>query len=257
MLLKSLYAIILSILGMSLLCLSAYGHASPTTYNPQQNQIFQTIQSIPDKLTIVFSETPELKASSIKVTDQNNNRIDKNDLSLAEPEKKLSISLDKSKVQAGTYTVNWIVLSKDDGHITKGSYVFSINNNNNSSNKQQQQQQTNVSNQSLPTYSKRFINNNVNITLSISPYKIGNNTFNLTAIGLDGKPVGNISNVFLTFNNPDKGIGPIPNTMKQISTGNYSSNGNFISQPGNWVIKVVIQRINAYDINQSFDIKIQ
>jgi|tagenome__1003787_1003787.scaffolds.fasta_scaffold20976090_1 methionine-rich copper-binding protein CopC len=256
MLSKLLYAIILSISGMSLLCVSAYGHASPTTYNPQQNQIFQSIQSIPDKLTIVFSEAPELKASSIKVTDQNNNRIDKNDLSLAEPEKKLSISLDKSKVQAGTYTVNWIVLSKDDGHITKGSYVFSLNNNNNSSNKQQQQP-INLSNQSLPTYSKSFINNNVNLTLFINPLKVGNNTFNLTATSLDGKSIGNISNVFLTFNNPQKDIGPIPNTMKQTSAGKYSSNGNFISQPGNWEIKVVIQRINAYDINQSFEIKIQ
>ena len=67
MLLKSLYAIILSILGMSLLCLSAYGHASPTTYNPQQNQIFHSIQLIPDKLTIVFSETPEIKAAVSKL----------------------------------------------------------------------------------------------------------------------------------------------------------------------------------------------
>ena len=256
MILKALYASILSVFGMSLLCLSAYGHASPTTYNPQQNQIFQSIQSVPDKLTIAFSETPELKASSIKVTDQKNNRIDKSDLSLAGPEKKLSISLDKSKVQEGIYTVNWIVLSKDDGHITKGSYVFSLNNNNNSSSKQQQQQ-SNMSNQTLPTYSKSLVNNNVNITLSISPIKVGNNTFNLTATGLDGKPVGNISNVFLTFNNPEKDIGPIPNTMKQISTGNYSSNGNFISQPGNWVIKVVLQRNGQYDVNQTFDLQIQ
>src|SRR3954447_11640932 len=251
MILKALYASILSVFGISLLCLSAYGHASPTTYNPQQNQIFHSIQSVPDKLTIAFSETPELKASSIKVTDQKNNRIDKNDLSLAAPEKKISISLDKSKAQEGTYTVNWIVLSKDDGHITKGSYVFSLSNNNNNSSSKQQQQQSNISNQTLPTYSKSLVNNNVNITLSVIPLKVGNNTFNLTATGLDGKPIGNISNVFLTFNNPDKNIGPIPNTMKQISAGEYNSNGNFISQPGNWEIKVVVQRMDAYDINQT------
>lgn len=259
MILKTSYAVILSIFGMSLLCVSVYGHASPTTYNPQQNQIFHSIQSIPDKLTIIFSETPEVRASSIKVTEENNVRVDKNDLSLSEPDKKLSVSLDKSKVHIGTYTVNWLVLSKDDGHITKGAYVFSLNNNNSSNHQQQQQQQqSNKSNQVLPIYSKSFINNNVNITLSINPFKIGNNTFNLTATGLDDKPVGNISNVFLTFNNPDKDLGPISNTMKHISAaGKYSSNGNFISQLGNWEIKVVIQRINAYDINQTFNIKIQ
>jgi methionine-rich copper-binding protein CopC len=253
MILKTSYTIIIFIFGMSLLCASVYGHASPTTYNPQQNQIFHSIQSIPDKLTIAFSERPEIKASSIKVTDQNNNRIDKNDLSLAGSEEKLSVSLDKSKVKTGTYTVNWIALSKDDGHITKGSYVFSVDNNNNSS----KQQQSQVSNQSLPTFSKSFINNNVNLTLSISPYKVGNNIFNLTAIGLDGKPVGNVSNVFLTFNNPEKDIGPIPNTMKQISVGKYTTNGNFISQTGNWEINLVVQRVGQYDINQKFDIQIQ
>jgi methionine-rich copper-binding protein CopC len=255
LLIKSLSIIILSFVGINLLCVSVYGHASPTIYNPQQNQVFHSIQSIPDKLTIVFSERPEIKASSIKVTDQNNNRIDKNDLSLADSQEKLSISLDKSKIHPGTYTVNWIVLSKDDGHITKGSYVFSMDNNN--SPKQQPQQQSSTLNQTSPTFSKSFIKDNANLTLTINPFKVGNNTFNLTAIGLDGKPVGNISNVFLTFNNPEKDIGPIPNTMKQISEGKYTSNGNFISQTGNWEINVVVQRINAYDINQSFDIKIQ
>jgi hypothetical protein len=38
--------------------------------------------------------------------------------------------LDKSKVVPGTYTTDWLVLSKQDGHITKGSYVFSVENSN-------------------------------------------------------------------------------------------------------------------------------
>jgi methionine-rich copper-binding protein CopC len=250
----ALSAIILSfVVGMGFLCVPVYGHASPTTYNPQTNQIFHSIQSIPDKLTIVFSETPEIKASSIKVTDEKNIRVDKNDLSSIDSGKTLSISLDKSKIHLGTYTVNWLVLSKDDGHITKGAYVFSLDNNNSS----KQQQQSIISNHSLPIYSKSFIKDNVNLTLAINPLKAGNNTFNLTAVSLDGKPVGNITNVFLTFNNPNKDIGPIPNTMKQISIGKYSSNGNFISQIGDWEIKAFVQRTGAYDINQTFDIKIQ
>jgi hypothetical protein len=44
--------------------------------------------------------------------------------------------------------------------------------------------------------------------------------------------------------------------MKQISVGKYSSSGNFISQPGNWEIKVIIQRIGAYDVNQSLNVNI-
>ena len=254
--LKTLSATFLSlIIGISFLCISAYGHANPTVYNPQQNQIFHSTQLIPDKLTIAFSETPEIKASSIKVTDQNNARIDKNDLSVIAPEKKLSITLDKSKIHTGTYTVNWLVLSKDDGHITKGSYVFSLANNNNSSIDEKQLQS--LSNQSSITYSKSFINDNVNLTLAITPFKIGNNTFNLTVKGPDDKSVGNISNVLLIFNNAEKDIGPISNTMKQISVGKYISGGNFIGQPGNWEIKIIVQRMQAYDINQSFDITIK
>ena len=169
MILKLSYAIILSIFGMSLLCLSVYGHARPTIYNPQQNQIFQSSQLIPDKLTITFSETPELKASNIKVIDEkNNSRIDKNDLSVDLLEKKLSVSLDKSKIHAGTYIVKWIVLSKEDGYLSKGVYAFSLNNNNSTN---QQQQQTNILNQTLSSYSNRTINNNSNLTFSINPLK--------------------------------------------------------------------------------------
>src|SRR5215210_6494054 len=74
---------------------TVYGHASPVIYDPKPNQIFNSAQSVPDKLTIVFSETPEIKASNIKIVDQNNARVDKNDISISTPEKKLSISLDK------------------------------------------------------------------------------------------------------------------------------------------------------------------
>jgi len=151
MILKVSFAVVIfSIFEMILLCLSVYGHASPTAYNPQQNQIFHSIQLIPDKLTIVFSDTPEIKASGIKVIDDKNNRIDKNDLTLNILEKKLSVSIDKSKLHAGKYIVKWIVLSKEDGYLTKGAYVFSLNNNNSSN--PQQQKPAITSSQSLPTY---------------------------------------------------------------------------------------------------------
>ena len=81
--LKTIPIVILSIVVViGFLGSQVYGHASPTSYNPQQNQIFHSIQSIPDKLTIMFSEAPELKASTIKVTDEKSMRLDKNDLSI-------------------------------------------------------------------------------------------------------------------------------------------------------------------------------
>jgi methionine-rich copper-binding protein CopC len=232
---------------------TVYGHASPVTYDPRPNQIFNSAQAIPDKLTIGFSETPEVKASNIKVLDKNNARVDKNDLSISAQEKKLSISMDKPKIKPGTYTVNWLVLSKDDGHITKGAYVFTLSINNN---KSSSQQPTKTTNQTSLGYSKSYTKDNANITLGMQTLKAGMNTFNITVHDNDGKPAKNISNVFLTLNNPDKSIGPIVDTMKQISTGEYSSSGSFISQPGNWDIKVIIQRTGEYDINQVFPVNI-
>ena len=114
------------LIGASLPFLSVYGHPSPVSYEPRPNQIINSTQTLPDKVTITFTESPALGASSLKVIGPNNERIDNNDLKVLDSGKSLSISLDKSKVIPGVYTVNWLVLSNDDGHITKGSYVFSF-----------------------------------------------------------------------------------------------------------------------------------
>lgn len=120
-----LFAIAFSIVN-GILFLPIYCHPNPLSYEPQPNQIIDLIQTLPDKVAITFTERPELKASSIRVMNLNNERIDNHDLKLAESDKSLSVSLDKSKLISGDYTIKWLVLSKDDGFITKGSYIFSI-----------------------------------------------------------------------------------------------------------------------------------
>ncbi len=120
-----LFAIAFSIVN-GILFLPIYCHPNPLSYEPQPNQIIDLIQTLPDKVAITFTERPELKASSIRVMNLNNERIDNHDLKLAGSDKSLSVSLDKSKLISGDYTIQWLVLSKDDGFITKGSYIFSI-----------------------------------------------------------------------------------------------------------------------------------
>jgi copper resistance protein C len=120
-----LFAIALCIVnGMHFLPI--YGHPNPLSYEPKPHQIINSIQTIPDKVAITFTERPELKASSIWVMNLNNERIDNYDLKLAGSDKSISVSLDKSKLISGDYTIKWLVFSKDDGFITKGSYIFSI-----------------------------------------------------------------------------------------------------------------------------------
>ena len=121
---------LLYVVGTGMSFFPVYGHANPVTYDPSPNKVFDSSQSLPDKVTITFSEKPEVKASSIKVLNSNNQRIDNNDLKITDSDRTLSVSIDKSKITPGIYTINWAALSKDDGHITKGSYVFSFDNKN-------------------------------------------------------------------------------------------------------------------------------
>ena len=220
---------------------------------PSPNEIIDSVPMLPDKVTISFTEGPEQRASSIKIVNSNNERIDKNDLQVLDAEKSLSISLDKSKVVPGTYTTDWLVLSKEDGHITKGSYVFSVADSN-VQNKEQQQNTAEISS----GYSNNITTpDDVMLTFDISPNKVGQNTFNLSTSYTNGTAVENIRNVFLEFNNPTKNLGPIADTMDKINSGKYSSVGNYLSQNGTWEIKVTVQRIGDYDINQQLDVDIK
>jgi hypothetical protein len=149
--------------------------------------------------------------------------------------------LDKSKVVPGTYTTDWLVLSKQDGHITKGSYIFSVEDSNvqNHHHHQQQRNTTGISG-----YSNNVTTpDDVVLTFDISPNKVGQNTFNLSASYTNGTAVENIRNVFFEFNNPAKNLGPISDTMDKLDSGKYSSVGNYLSQNGTWEIKVTVQRI--------------
>ncbi len=237
------------LIGTSLSFVPVYGHASPITYNPKPNQIINSEQLLPNDVTITFTESPEPRASSLKVMGPNNERIDNNDLKVLESSKSLSISLDKSKVIPGIYTVNWLVLSKADGHITKGSYVFSLVETNQNQN---QQPSANVSSQ----YSKNVTADNVVLNFDISPFKVGQNSFNIHFLYVNGTAVENIKDVFLEFNNPAKNLGPIVDVMDKIESGKYNSTGSFLSQEGDWEIKITAQRIGEYDINQLINVNV-
>jgi methionine-rich copper-binding protein CopC len=244
---------ILFIMGNGLSSLQVYGHASPITYIPKPNEIIDSVQSTPDKLTISFTESPEPRASSLKVINSNNERIDNNDLQVSDSDKSLSVSLDKSKVVPGIYTTDWLVLSKEDGHITRGSYVFSIA----EINSQSQQLQQNITNASSGYSENITTTDNANLKFEIIPFQVGQNTFNLTASYTNGTAVENIRDVYLEFNNPAKNLGPIVDTMEKVDSGKFSLVGNYLSQNGNWEIEMTIQRIGEYDINQQFNIEIK
>ncbi len=150
------------------------------------------------------------------------------------------------------FTVNWLVLSKDDGHLTRGSYVFTIS--------QNQQQQTSAPLSSIANQSAGFTETasieDTQIKIDASLLKVGENTFKITVTNSSGNPIENIRNVFMEINNPSKGLGPLSASLESKSPGNYSTTGSFLSQTGEWEVEVTVQRTDAYDLSRVFEINV-
>jgi methionine-rich copper-binding protein CopC len=236
---------------------TAYGHATPVSYSPPANAVISMQQqqgkSLPDKVVILFSERPEPKVSYIHVTNSENKRVDNNDFKITgQNDREATVTLDKSKLSGGVYSVSWLVLSRDDGHITKGTYVFNIQP------PQQQSQQGIIStSQQANAFSEHSIVDNVNLTLKITPFNVGQNNFNVTLADQSGIFPTNIKNVILSFTNQEAEIGPIVANLNKTAEGKFAAEGSYLSQPGNWEIKVTAQRSGAYDLNHTFEVSVE
>jgi copper transport protein len=106
-----------------------------------------------------------------------------------------------------------------------------------------------------PGFSEQVTISSVNITLEITPFHPGFNTFTVTlSDAVSGSLPQNINAVYLRFTNPEARIGPIVTTLNSTGdSGRYSAIGGYLSQTGNWTIDLIVQRIGSYDLNHSFD----
>jgi putative copper export protein/methionine-rich copper-binding protein CopC len=107
-----------------------------------------------------------------------------------------------------------------------------------------------------PSYSEQATISGVDITLEITPFHAGFNTFTVTLRdAATGSAPQNINAVFLRLTNAEARIGPIVTTLNSADdgSGRYSVIGGYLSQTGNWKIDLIAQRIGAYDLNHSFD----
>ena len=221
---------------------SAYSHANPTSYSPQSKSVVGQNGRLPDKVVIVYSERPEPKAGYIRVTNSDNQRVDKNDYKInANNPNEASVSLDTSKLKPGIYTVSWLALSRDDGHITKGSYVFTASSGSNGA----PELKTVTSN----NFTNSAIIDNIKVTSKISPFYSGiNNNFSVSLSDSDGNAPTNINKVIMIFNNKQAGLGPISAELTKVGEGEYSGSGGYISQHGEWELDIVVQKSSTLTI---------
>ncbi len=81
----------------------------------------------PAEVQIHFSERVEPRASSIIVLAPDGSRADLSN-SGPDPADPRVYRVGLKDMGTGSYTVSWEVISSDDGHFTKGAYVFSVGN---------------------------------------------------------------------------------------------------------------------------------
>lgn len=86
------------------------------------------------------------------------------------------------------------------------------------------------------------------ITFVISPFVTGFNNFTVNFLG-ENESIGQVSNVSIEFRKSDLSLGPIFAKLSKNNETSYSVNGGYLSQPGQWDLKVTIQRSNLYDLN--------
>ena len=76
------------------------------------------------EVIVFFSEAIDINFSSLKVFDTNGNQIDNKDTAYFEGEESLIVTT--PPLEDGVYTVSTKVLSKVDGHLVPGAFLFAV-----------------------------------------------------------------------------------------------------------------------------------
>jgi len=116
-------AIGLLILGcFALTPLAAAAHAMPVSYTPESAAV---VDSLPQSLSITFSERIDARASSLVVRGPNGTEVETAKPKHAEGDVR-TLTVPVRADGDGTYVVSWSAVSSDDGHFTKGAYAFGV-----------------------------------------------------------------------------------------------------------------------------------
>ncbi|HWD46960.1 MAG TPA: copper resistance protein CopC [Actinomycetota bacterium] len=84
-----------------------------------------SLEKAPDRVVLTFTERPEEGLSGIQVLDTGGKPVQRGE-SAPVAGAPLQLAVGLGDLADGTYTVSWRVVSKDDGHVTAGSFAFGI-----------------------------------------------------------------------------------------------------------------------------------
>jgi len=84
-----------------------------------------SLDRAPRQVVLTFTERPEQGLSSIRVFDVGGRQVGRGNPAPVDGAP-LRLALPLGDLPDGTYTVSWRVVSKDDGHVTVGSFAFGV-----------------------------------------------------------------------------------------------------------------------------------
>jgi copper transport protein len=84
-----------------------------------------SLPKAPEKVTLTFTEPPDLTLSSIHVLDSSGKAVERGKAGPV-PGNRLALQVPVGQLSNGAYTVSWRAVSSTDGHLTNGSFAFGV-----------------------------------------------------------------------------------------------------------------------------------
>ncbi|WP_139265893.1 copper resistance CopC/CopD family protein [Bacillus nitratireducens] len=105
-----------------------------------------------------------------------------------------------------------------------------------------------------PFTESKQLDNGYEITLHVSPNKVGQNTFHITLKDENGQPVTEMEQIILTTQSLDMNMGKGSFKVSATSPGEYEAEGMYINMTGNWNIHVhgLTKSLDSFDTDYKF-----
>ena len=93
----------------------------------------------------------------------------------------------------------------------------------------------------------------LSLDISISPGRVGQNTFTLRAITSEGHPLHSAREVLLRFTPKQGNIPPSQLELIGLGDGTFTAKGAYLSLPGSWQVQAIVRRENKFDAYANFN----
>ncbi|MFK4332690.1 MULTISPECIES: copper resistance CopC/CopD family protein [Bacillus] len=105
-----------------------------------------------------------------------------------------------------------------------------------------------------PFTESKQLDNGYELTLHVSPNKVGQNTFHITLQDENGQPVTDMEQIVLTTQSLDMNMGKGSFKVSAVSPGEYEAEGMYINMTGNWNIQVhgLTKSLDSFDTDYKF-----